>query len=186
MLYLGTQTFFAENVTGGLRTVQAELPEGRLRDFIGQRFLPGSLYEVMVVPTLIEAEARALGQPLDRYLTFRTRWQAKRDIGGVYRLLLKLTSPELVAARLPKVVVQMFNFATTTHRDLGDKHVQLEVRGVPQALAAWLEVGFKVYVETALTLAGARHPELSLMRQEASGSREGFPLVTLQGDVRWS
>jgi hypothetical protein len=45
------------------------------------------------------------------------RHQATLDIQGVYRMLLKLTSPKLVAVRLPKMMSKYFDFGTT-RRDL--------------------------------------------------------------------
>jgi hypothetical protein len=111
VLYLGTQSFFAENVRGGLDALASEIQDEALRAFITQKFLPASLYDVMAVPALVAYEARALRMGHDDYLLHRTRYQAKKDLGGVYAWLLRLASPRLVATRLPRIMLQMFDFA---------------------------------------------------------------------------
>src|ERR1700748_3163446 len=93
-VYLATHEFFAQRVRGGMDTLYAELRnEPALLAFMQQKFLPSSWYDVLPVAQLIEAEARAMGVPLGQYLRVRTRYQADRDIAGVYRFIMRLVSP---------------------------------------------------------------------------------------------
>jgi hypothetical protein len=185
VLYLGTQLYFAAESPRGIEAVAAHLRPGRLQDFVRQKFLPGGQYEVLVVPALISAEARAMGQTLDRYLLHRTRFQADRDIHGVYKLLLKLTSPETVIVRLPKVITQMFNFATPTVSMTAPHRAELSVTGVPATLVPWLQVGFKVYCERAVELAGGGTPSLRFDTPAVEPEKDGFPMRTLRGAITW-
>jgi hypothetical protein len=186
VLYLGTQTFFHENSPKGIEAVAEQLPAGRLREFVTQRFLAGGQYEVMVVPALIAAEARAMRTSLDRYLLQRTRWQAEKDIHGVYRILLKLTSPEAVVARLPKVITQMFNFGAPVVEVLGPKRAQVLVTGIPAALIPWLQFGFRVYCETAVELAGGKVASYASLTPVDEPPKEGFPIQSLRGTISWT
>jgi hypothetical protein len=185
VLYLGTQTFFAEHVGGGLDALAAEIEDPALRTFITQKFLPSSLYDVTPVPALIAYEARALRMSLDDYLLHRTRHQAKKDLGGVYAWLLRLASPRLVARSLPKIMVQMFDFAQAEVLRDDPTETVARLSNVPAVLAPWLEVGVTVYAETALKLAGAtieaRDPEI-----RPTGSRAGLQLVELVVTLGWS
>ena len=185
VLYLGTQSFFAENVRGGLETLAGEIEDEALRGFITQKFLPASLYDVMPVPALIAYEARALRMGLDDYLLHRTRHQAKKDLGGVYAWLLRLASPRLVATRLPRIMLQMFDFAQAEVVLDTDEEIVAKLSGIPAPLAPWLSVGTHVYAETALKLAGAS-PSIDEPSVRPNGARGGLPLVDLEIPIRWS
>lgn len=185
VLYLGTRTFFEAHHERGIEAVAEQLPEGRLRAFLRQSFLAGGQYEVLVVPALIAAEARAMQRPVDQYLLERTRWQAEKDIHGVYRLLLKLTSPETVVMRMPKLVTQMFNFGITRSTLTGPTSADMEAQGIPAALVPWLTIAFEVYIETAVRLAGARACTLATTKPLVEPSREGFPMRTIRVRLEW-
>jgi len=185
VLYLGTQTFFAEHVQGGMDALASEIDDPALRAFITQKFLPSGLYDVTPVPALIAYEARALRMTLDDYLLHRTRHQAKKDLGGVYAWLLRLASPRLVARSLPRIMVQMFDFATGDV--IGDEPNEATARlsNIPAVLAPWLEVSVAVYAETALKLAGATghagEPEI-----RPTGAKAGLQLVELLVPLSWT
>lgn len=185
VLYLGTLSFFEANLQGGVAAFLAEVESPELRAFVSQKFLPSSWYDVMAVPGLIAYEARTLRMGLEEYLVHRTRWQAKRDLGGVYGWVLKLASPSAVVARLPKVFAQMFDFATVTVPVVADNRATTVMSGIPEPLERWLVTALGVYAETALKLAGARFVEPSVQSQPA-GARGGLPLVQLNIDIRWS
>ncbi len=186
VLYLGTRTYFEAHLTRGIAAVVDELPEGRLRTFLGQSFLAGGQYEVLIVPALIAAEARAMKMSFDDYLLHRTRWQAERDIHGVYRLLLKVTSPEAIVMRVPKVMTQMFNFGLTHATMTGRNQAVLEAQGIPAALVPWLSVAFKVYVETSLRLAGGKAPTYTILRHAVEPAKSGFPMRSIRGRLEWA
>lgn len=184
-LYQGTIAFFQHNCPGGFAALVQAAEDPQLKDFLSQSFLTGGMYEVMLVPELIELEARVMRLELGKYLDKRTRWQADRDIGGVYRMLLKLASPETVAARLPKVMTQTFNFGRPTTVEVGPRHFTTEMAGVPVPLRYWLETCIAIYVETALAMAGAKHPIVRVLPAKPEAPMQGYPLVTLRFDARW-
>lgn len=184
VLYLGTQTFFDEHVRGGMGALAAEIDDELLRAFITQKFLPSGLYDVVPVPALIAYEARAMRMTLDGYLVHRTRHQAKKDLGGVYAWLLRLASARLVATRLPKIMLQMFDFAEAEVAVDDPERVVIRVGGVPAHLAPWFEVSLGVYAETALKLAGVT-PSIVDPEIRPTGTKGGLPLVDLMLDLGW-
>lgn len=186
VLYLGTQTFFDEHLRGGAKELYADIREPEVAAFLSQRFLPSSWYDVMPVPVLIAYEARALRMELAEYLRHRTRWQAQRDLAGVHRWLLKLASPRMVATRLPKVMMQMFDFAqANVVKERGDE-VLVHIEGTPVLLNEWFENALGVYAEAALKLAGARTVETSLAGSSATGKRAGIDINRLSLSLRWT
>lgn len=188
VLYLGTQSFFAEHkITGGgdgMSALLEEMHEPELRAFITQKFLAASLYDVTPVPALIVHEARVLRMSVDSYLLHRTRYQAKKDLAGVNAWLLRLASPRLVARHLPRIMLQMFDFASVEIARDEPNDVIAKMLGVPAILAPWLGVCINVYAETALNLAGVKAstntPEIRV-----TGARAGLELVELTVPLRW-
>lgn len=187
VLYRGTQEYFAKEVPGGIEALYAQLADDpALLAFIQQTFLPSSWYDVLPAARLIRAEARAVGLTLARYLRLRTRYQAERDIGGVYRVLLKLASPDLVANRLPRLMAQMFDFGTTDTRVLATGHLDMRMRAFPAALVDWYVGCFGVYADVALRLAGAQNVAVTTKTPLPDGDRDGIPLVVIGIEVRYS
>ncbi len=185
VLYLGTQSFFNERLTGGLSALAEEIAEPQLESFITQKFLPGSWYDVMPVPALIAYESRALRMSLDSYLLFRTRWQAKADLGGVRGYVLRLASPALVASQLPKIMLQMFDFARAEVVKEGDREREVRFHDVPLPLHAWLHTSLSIYAETAMRLAGASSVECPPATSTTTGHRAGVATGVLSMRLRW-
>lgn len=184
-LYLNTRSFFEKNADKGVESLREVLGPGPLRDFIDQHFLTGGWYEVMNVPQLIAAEAAAMKMTERRYLRHRTEWQAEADMGGAYKILLKVASPDVVVPRLPKVMTQMFNFAEPTVEPMGRNAFHMRVDGVPADLGAWLTTALEIYVEYAIVATGGRNAFVSMRRPVVLPSHQGFPMLALEMDVRW-
>ncbi len=184
-LYLGTKSFFEKNVPGGVEALRVALGPGPLLEFFDQKFLTSSWYEVLNVPRLIAAEARAMRLSERQYLRHRTQFQAEQDIGGVFRFLLKVASPELLVPRLPKVMTQMFNFGKPVVEPLGPRAYRLRLEGIPSALGAWLHTALEIYVEQAVLATGGRNPLVAMQRPEVLGTQGGFPLIALEMRVSW-
>lgn len=184
VVYLGTQSYFAKR-PGGLGRVCEALADERLAAFISQRFLPGSLYEVMHVPALLEAEARAMQTTVEDYLVDRSRFQAGLDTSGVYRLLLRLTNPETVLERLPRLMTQVFNFGEGTTTITGKRERRLAIDGIPRALAPWLSVAIRVYVETTVMRSGASGSFVAPVNVLARAPRDGFEMCALETEISW-
>lgn len=184
VLYLGTLSFFEQNVRGGVEALYDEIHDSELLAFIQQRFLPASWYDVLPAPRLVECEARAMRLDVPGYLLHRTRWQANNDLGGVYRFVLKIASAEMVIKRLPRIAAQMFDFATASTRLVDKTRAVVRIEGIPTVCGDWLETAFGVYSETALRLAGAQGILIEARRID-QGRRDGEALIALELDVRW-
>src|SRR6185312_17279254 len=94
VIYLGTRAFFDAQVPGGYAGLVSAIHDPALRAFFTQPFLASSWYDVLPVAPLIEIEARVMGLSLEDYLGRRTLFQADRDMGGVYKYLLRAAYPE--------------------------------------------------------------------------------------------
>lgn len=183
-IYLGTRKYFDEAVPGGFATLLEVLGPGPLSEFIGQGFLPVGWYDALAIPALVRAEAEATGRTVRAYLRERASFQARHDISGVYRVLLKLASPEAVAVRLPRLTTQIFDFGTVEAKaDHG--HMIATFTGHPAALFEWYANAFNVYSETALKLAGARTVEIDIPSPVREPPRSGIEMISFSIIARW-
>lgn len=180
-LYLGTRMYFDAKVPGGYPALLLALRPS-LRDFMGQKFQASEFYEVMVVPELIDVEARVCGLTIARYLDQRTGFQAARDLGGLTTRLLRLLPTPLVVSRVAAVMASTFNFGESELTKIADCHYQVTIKDVPQPLCAWLEHSVSVYGQVALEASGVRGIEV---RPLPPLRKERAARVNLLADVRW-
>jgi hypothetical protein len=185
VLYMGTQKYFKNEVPDGLTRLVETLEDPSVREFIQQKFLPSSWYDVLPVAPLIRAEAEVCHQTVPGYLRKRAAFQAREDLAGVYRWLLSLASPETVALKIPRLLTQIFDFGDSYTERVEDKVVHIELREFPSVLGEWYSTAFEVYAETALGLAGAKNISLVLRASPTGKHASGVELVSLKGDVHW-
>jgi hypothetical protein len=184
-IYLGTVKFFTRQVEGGLEALYKEIEDPALLAFIQQKFLPSSWYDVLPVAPLIRAEARAMKLTTMQYLRQRTQFQVREDIGGVYRMLLKLISPESVAMRLPRLLTQIFDHGSAEARLVEPGHIESTLSGYPKILWEWYSTAFEIYSETAIGLAGGKKASSLARPPEDMGESDGVPLIRFRMDARW-
>jgi hypothetical protein len=185
-IYLGTHRYFATEVEGGLDALWSQVADPALLAFMQQKFLPSSWYDVLPVYELIRAESRATRKTVARYLKDRATYQVERDIGGVYRFLLKIVSAESIALRLPRMLTQVLDFGKHDATQVAPGRVEAQLTGYPAMLWEWYATAFQVYAERALTLAGARDATVLVRAPESDGEQEGVELIRFRMDCQWS
>ncbi|MFX8036069.1 hypothetical protein ABTK80_20910, partial [Acinetobacter baumannii] len=79
-----------------------------------------------------------MGRTVPDYLKLRASFQAEKDLSGVYRFLLKLASPEMVALKLSRVATQIFEFGDTTVHRVAPNRIEGAFYGLPISLVEWL------------------------------------------------
>src|SRR5689334_1319591 len=91
--YRGAFDLYARMVPGGIAAMIDNADNDALRVFMMQPFLSSTWYDVMPFPAIDGIAARLCAQPLTRFVRDTSRLQAREELGGVYRRLLKLVSP---------------------------------------------------------------------------------------------
>lgn len=184
-IYLGTQRFYAQAVPGGLDAVLARLSDPRLIDFLRQKFIASAWYDVGPLVPFGEAAARAAGTAHLELLRTQARAQAQSDIHGIYRLLLKLASPEMVMSRLPRAASQYFDFVRAEVRQLGPRRWESIGHGIPATWAATYMATTEAFVVRALELAGAKNVRHRWHAPETTGVAKGIPTVSIRRELGW-
>jgi hypothetical protein len=185
-VYLGLLESTNRRCPGGVPHVLANLESGELRAFFEQQFLAASRYDILPLLAFSRVAAKLSGMPPLTYAKEGARLQAVRDTQGVYRFLLKLASPGLLAARIPRLYMQYFDFGSVESRSVGDRAVDVVLRAVPEPVIDWLLKVFEGFLPVAMQLAGARTIVAHADPPERDGETRGMPLASSRLHLRWS
>jgi hypothetical protein len=185
LTYRNAIDFFDSDLAGGSAAVIAELRDVRLREFLSQRFLAGTWYDVLPIVSILQTAAQVGRRTPLELMRKMARESAQKDINGVYRLLLKLASPETVVERLPGAAKQVFSFVTVAVQNFGERAYRVTSDGVPTLVAGIYMASTEAYVARALELAGAREVRQLWLAPTPLGSREGLPIVRLNRELHW-
>lgn len=180
---------------GHLAWVDSSYPGGRsaflsalspqMRSYFETMFLAQSWYDLLALASAGHVCSKALGMRFRAFIAMRSRHQAQLDLTGMYRMLLKLASPRMVASRIPKVMAQYLDFGTARIVREEPTAVIFDIAGVPVILVDWMSGVYEGFIDVIITSAGGTTP---VFRSETSvhPSVHGFPAVTLRVDVRWT
>jgi hypothetical protein len=178
--------YLDERLEGGREAFAARVRHPGLRDFFRQTFLAASWYDALpMVPLAHEAgrELHISGLQLARELA---RFGVKRDAGGIYKLLFKLTSPESMLERTTHTARQYFDFVTSEVERQEPQVYRLRHSGIPAFSAPVYMSLVEGFVETALGMAGAREVRQRWEKPVPTGTVHGVPVVRLEREIRWS
>jgi hypothetical protein len=183
-VWQGALEYYSGRVPGGLVALTSKL-DPDLRTFVGQRFLAASWYDALPIATVSLAVARLCGVEQEEILRDRSRWQAERDIRGIYRMLVRLVSPETVATRFGRVILQYFDFGKSDAKIISPGVCEIIEDGIPLPLALCMVPIAEGWAETALRQAGALDVQVRAEPPHREGERSGMDTYRLRFEVSW-
>ena len=183
--YRGHMEFVAEHVPGGVDAMLAALPDDGSRAFFETRFLASTYYDIFPLVAAAGPCGRLTDLSAAEFVTKRSRDQAPKDLGGVYRFVLAMVPTGSVARRLPRLLTQVCDFASPTVLVDQPGHVEAAVEGVPVAIAPWLCAVLSAYGETALLVSGAKTAAFVAQPTGVYGEAHGVPTTSLQVQIHF-
>jgi hypothetical protein len=182
--WLGLCNYVEQHVPGGLRAVRDRLsPE--LAQFMSQTFIPLGWYDILPLPPVARAVASIMNVSLAEYVRRQASWRAERDLRGIYKLLLKLSSPEAVVRRFPNIYSQLYNFGRIEVLHIEKGRVDSCAFGMPEPVAEWWMKATESYMAVVMTAAGAKGHRTMWRPVEPDGSRRGVSLVRVACCTVW-
>lgn len=169
----------------GVRALLDRVGDPAISNFASQPLLASSWYDALPLMPLSLAHARMLGLPFHQHLRDRGRWVAERDIPGIYRTLLALATPELVASRLPRASMTYFDFGNADACMLRPGLVRVAQEGVPQTLVPWIAASTEGFVSAAMEMAGGRRVVVKCVGSDRDGDKQGIPTARVELEVTW-
>jgi serine/threonine protein kinase len=183
--YQGLVRLVEQKIQGGLATLDEELEDARLSEFIRQQFLAGSRYDILPMLPLNVAIARTLGKPLNTLASEQGIGQAQYDVRYVYRRLFEATALETIAEFLNRYGAQYYETGECTTEQPEPAHVIIRRRRLPAYVLPWYAPLHSSYGEEIVRLKGARRIEVSIRPPVETGKRRGVAIVDLVVDLRW-
>jgi hypothetical protein len=184
LVYLGAREYYAARLSGGCDAVRAHL-EPELSTFFDQNFLSGGWYDAMPILPISVAAARASGKPHPKFVRENAEWMAKRDLRGIYKLIVTMASVETIAERLPDLSLRYLNFGRADGKMVGEKLFESNRYGIPAPLADWFVSATNGFVPVALGTAGATNVRIRVSPHAADGHAHGVTLVRTKFEISW-
>jgi hypothetical protein len=184
LVFLGAREFYAEHLPGGCDAVRALLDPGTAA-FLDQRFLSGAWYDIMPILPISVAAARAASMSHSRIVRDNAAWMAKRDLRGIYKLIVTMATVEMVVQRLPELSLRYFDFGTADGTMVGDKLFESNRLGIPANLADWFANATHGFVPVALETAGAKNVRVRGSHHVPDGHAHGVALLRTRFQISW-
>jgi hypothetical protein len=183
--YQGLCASFDRRVPGGSTAVFSRLEDPVVGRFFDQQFLAGSTYDILPLLEASMLAAKVASQPWREFVRGGAAFQAERDLNGVYKVLLKLASPRLVVERLPRVLVQYFNFGRVSGSFSGKTRYEASAHGIPKPVAPWLAAVGEGFIPKVMTAAGAKEVAVLAHPFERDGTEQGMDILSTRFSVTW-
>jgi hypothetical protein len=172
-------------VPGGRAAVLARIDDPELLAFYDQTFLAASTYDIFPIIPFGMAGAKIVDLSYSEFVRGGAEFAAKRDLAGVYRVLLKLASPELVVARLPRILSQYFDFGRIEGGFSEPRRYEATAFGLPRSVAVWLTSVAHGFVPVVMKHAGARDVTVRIKPQTDPTTVHGVTVVSASFEIRW-
>lgn len=185
VMYLDTLRYFDEHAQGGREALFASLRDPETRAFLAQPFVVGGWYDVLPMIGLHRAGVLVTGRPFLELVRDVTRWQMPQQLQGIYRFLLKLSSPDMVMRNLARAASKYYAFARVEVQQIRPKKYQSSSSGVPAPLAPAYMVSTEVGLKMILEEAGVADSRQRWLPMEPEGSRDGVEIVRVRREITW-
>ena len=185
LVYIGAREFYAKRLAGGLEALRAQLVNPDVIAFWDQPFVASSWYDLYPLMAINQAASRLAGLPYTDLVTENARCIAQRDIRGVYKLLLNVASPELVARRLLVVALDYLDFGQSKGEFVRPKVFRATQLRVPAPFSAWMKATVHGFVPVAMGTAGAQDVQIETQIQGSHVQTSGSRVVEIVHEISW-
>jgi hypothetical protein len=174
-------------VDGGSAAALERIEDEAVRRYLMQPFAASGWYDIFPMIALIVQVARLKGVPYFTAVSELSRMMAEADLNGLYRTLLRVVSPGLLAPRLPKIQQQYLNFGSLDVIATGSNECELARHGHPHLLVHWYVAVVHGFLPCILECSGAKDVRVKWSppeREEVNAG--GFELVGFRFTIHWT
>ena len=190
-VYVGVRKRTEEDFEGGFDALVRGLGDPELTAFCQQKFLPSGWYDYLPLLLIARAVTVALmknsadKRTFDEVMRASAVKHAQQDLGGIYKLLLRFTSPETAMLRLPSVHKQYYDFSYLTVNMLRPNVAETWVYGWPEIALSFFQVYNRAFLDRLIVLAGGQDPIAEWDVPEPDGETAGMKLVKVRARTSW-
>jgi hypothetical protein len=185
-VHLNTRRFAERFVPGRNAAIVEAVGDPAFAAFWEQRFLEASWYDYLPIPLVGAVMARLMQRSTDAVWRMMGETLAKRDVEGIYKGLLRCTSPEVILSKMPAVHRQYFDFGRCEQVASGKGVNEFKISGFPALCITYYQTLSSHFLHQLIALAGGRQVEGTWSDSEPDGMLEGVPLVSFRGRTTWA
>jgi hypothetical protein len=184
ILFSGVIQYIKDKSPGGADAVRERL--GRNGADIDRMYLAASEYPILPLFRIATAAAAVNRRDIFPYLRERAMAAADADMRGVYKLLLKIASPESTAGQLWKAFNRYFAPCRAEAREVGPGKMDGTLTAIPSCLDGFYVASTEGFVHRAVELAGAKGITFTWSQPTPDTPRAGIATSRIDFDVRWT
>lgn len=185
VMYNDLFVYLDEQIPGGRKAVFDRLMHSRLRPFILQPFVNVGWYDVFPLVSLQRVAAGMTETTNIEFVKRFSRWTFPRQVYGIYKFLLKLTTPDMMVRSLSRAVNQFFDFIKVDVQQVGPKSYRSSGSNIPEVLAPSYMASSEPGVVMLLEIAGAKGVRHRWLAPADNGEANGIKLVTVTREISW-
>lgn len=186
LAYAAALDYVDKRLPGGRAGFLAELGAGDpYASFYDQIFVVTGDYDVSPLLRLYVACARRKGVLVGRFIQERSRWSANANAKGMWKPMMKSSSAEEMASRLPLTFNRYFPPCTAEATAVQPGRFACVLSGLPASMTGLYTSSTTGFVGAALELAGAMGLRFEWAAPEDDGDREGIPVERARFAVTW-
>lgn len=185
VLYNDLYLYLDAHMPGGHNAVFERFKDSRLRPFLMQRIVNVGWYDVFPLVSLQRAAAQMLGVPYIDMLRAFTKWTFPRQVYGIYKFLLKLTTPDMMARSLGRTAVQFYDFIKVDVEHVRPGLYRSRGSNIPAMLATSYMASTEVGVVMLLEISGAKGIRHRWLAPVDDGEAHGIKLTAVTREISW-
>lgn len=184
-MYRGMLSYIAARAHRNEHELLEVVASPALRTFLRQPFLVSGWYDVLPFTELANLGANAIGITLAQLARDHSRHQAKEDISGVYRLLMRFTPMDVIMSSLPRFAQRYFDFGAYVGERIADRHFRVIRSGIPEPFALYHSIAGAEYSHVACESSGVYTITHSVGELENDGMAHGLRLKRFNIELYW-
>ncbi len=187
LVYQAQKRAYAKRWKGGHQEVLKLIREhGEIyADFFDQTFLSTRKYDVFGIITFSSILSQAVGQTHRDFICESSKRQFEIDMGGFYRIILRMTSPLKIMEKLAESDLYYFDFSPASFLERGSKSAKLVKKEFPMLLRGWYDLVLQSYGQVVMDRCGVKDYELSLYSELTGEKVDTVELCDYFIEVKW-
>jgi hypothetical protein len=142
-------------------------------------------YDVSPLVRLYGVVARLQGTPVGRFIEERSRWSAESTSKGLWRPILKASSPEAMAESTRQAFNRFFQPCKAESLRSREGHFEGELSALPACMAGLFASSTIGFFSEAVEIAGGKGCRVEMGRPNPDGELAGVSLQRVRFVANW-
>jgi hypothetical protein len=187
LAFVTALSYVDTRLTGGRpRFLGALGPDDPFAKYYDQIFVVSGEYDASALLQIYRTAAQLKGVAVGRFIEERSRWSAASDTQGMWKPLLKTSSPEAMAERLHLAFNRYFTPTRARTVSVVPGRFEGELSKLPANMSGLYVSATVGFVSAALELAGAHEPSVEWKRPTGDGELGGIRTESARFVATWN